>query len=72
MCHLPKLPQHKELVSRLAPIHARLSRSSSIAKRHPVYKFNEAQVFVDFILKDLVVLLASFLVESSNIILVEA
>ncbi|KAF7804588.1 DENN domain-containing protein 5B [Senna tora] len=42
-CHLPKLPQHKELVSRLAPIHARFSRSSSIAKRHPVYRCNEVQ-----------------------------
>ncbi|KAI9122003.1 hypothetical protein K1719_006692 [Acacia pycnantha] len=42
-CQLPKLPQHKELASRLAPIHARLSRSSTLAKKHPVYRFNEVQ-----------------------------
>lgn len=44
-CHLPNLPRHKELASKLAPIHARLSRESSIAKRHPVYRCNEMQVF---------------------------
>ncbi|KAL4596655.1 hypothetical protein ACB092_12G178600 [Castanea dentata] len=38
MCHLPALPRHKELVSELGPIHARLSHESSIAKRHPVYR----------------------------------
>ncbi|KAM4077519.1 hypothetical protein ACJW30_12G143900 [Castanea mollissima] len=38
MCHLPALPRHKELVSELGPIHARLSHESSIAKRHPVFR----------------------------------
>lgn len=44
MCHLPALPRYKELVSELKPIHARLSRENSIAKRHPVYKCSEVQV----------------------------
>ncbi|XP_050251957.1 uncharacterized protein LOC126698629 isoform X2 [Quercus robur] len=43
MCHLPALPRHKELVSELGPIHARLSRESSIAKRHPVYRCSDVQ-----------------------------
>uniref|UniRef100_A0A2N9EK12 UDENN domain-containing protein n=1 Tax=Fagus sylvatica TaxID=28930 RepID=A0A2N9EK12_FAGSY len=46
MCHLPALPRHKELVSELGPIHARLSSESLIAKRHPIYRhlilFNRA------------------------------
>ncbi|KAG6719199.1 hypothetical protein I3842_04G190100 [Carya illinoinensis] len=46
-CYLPILPRHKELVSQLGPIHARLSHESSIAKRHPVYRCNEVQLFVD-------------------------
>ncbi|KAK3013808.1 hypothetical protein RJ639_009734 [Escallonia herrerae] len=44
MCYLPALPQHKQLVSKLAPIHARLSCENSYPLRHPVYKFNEVQV----------------------------
>nr|POF27273.1 denn domain-containing protein 5b [Quercus suber] len=43
MCHLPALPRHKELVSELGPIHARLSRERSIAKRHPVYRCSDVQ-----------------------------
>ncbi|GMY06195.1 denn domain-containing protein 5b [Fagus crenata] len=43
MCHLPALPRHKELVSELGPIHARLSSESLIAKRHPIYRCNEVQ-----------------------------
>ncbi|KAG2719371.1 hypothetical protein I3760_03G263500 [Carya illinoinensis] len=43
MCHLPTLPRHKELVSELGPIHARLSHESAIATRHPVYRCNEVQ-----------------------------
>ncbi|KAA8550691.1 hypothetical protein F0562_002375 [Nyssa sinensis] len=43
MCYLPALPRHKELISELAPIHARMSRENSIAKRHPVHKCNEVQ-----------------------------
>ncbi|XP_057964070.1 uncharacterized protein LOC131155149 [Malania oleifera] len=43
MCYLPSLPRHKELLSELGPIHARLRCENSIAKRHPVYKCNEVQ-----------------------------
>ncbi|KAJ4968036.1 hypothetical protein NE237_014737 [Protea cynaroides] len=43
MCYLPPLPRHRELVSELGPIHARLSCENSIAKRHPAYKCNEVQ-----------------------------
>ena len=46
MCHLPALPRHKELVSELGPIHARLSSESLIAKRHPIYRCNEVQVIM--------------------------
>lgn len=44
MCHLPTLPRHKDLASELGPIHARLSREGSFAKKHPVYRCNEVQV----------------------------
>ncbi|KAM3683413.1 hypothetical protein ACJW31_12G145200 [Castanea mollissima] len=43
MCHLPALPRHKELVSELGPIHARLSHESLIAKRHPVFRCSDVQ-----------------------------
>lgn len=46
MCNLPVLPQLKELISRLEPVHARLAREDSIAQRHPVYKCNEVQAEV--------------------------
>lgn len=42
-CHLPALPQQRELVSELRPIHARLSFESSIARRHPIYRCSEVQ-----------------------------
>lgn len=42
-CCLPALPRHKELVSELGPLHAKLACQNSIAKRHPVYKCNEVQ-----------------------------
>ncbi|ONK57292.1 uncharacterized protein A4U43_C10F18570 [Asparagus officinalis] len=42
-CPLPQLPRHKELVSQLGPIHARLSCENFIAKRHPIYKCSEIQ-----------------------------
>ncbi|CAL8178197.1 unnamed protein product [Prunus armeniaca] len=45
MCHLPTLPRHKDLASELGPIHARLSREGSFAKKHPVYRCNEVQVY---------------------------
>lgn len=44
MCNLPVLPRSKELISKLEPIHARLSCEDLIAQRHPVYKCNEVQV----------------------------
>ncbi|KAJ7977157.1 DENN domain-containing protein [Quillaja saponaria] len=49
ICHLPTLPRHKELVAKLGPIHARLSREASIAKRHPVYRCNEVQLHSEFL-----------------------
>lgn len=58
MCHLPTLPRYKELVSKLSPIHDRLSRESSIAMRHPVYRCNEMQVFT-VVLECLMILLFS-------------
>ncbi|KAK1559708.1 hypothetical protein Q3G72_017478 [Acer saccharum] len=43
MCNLPSLPRYKELISKLRPIHARLSFENSIAKKHPVYRCSEVQ-----------------------------
>ncbi|XP_062079547.1 uncharacterized protein LOC133784008 [Humulus lupulus] len=42
-CSLPTLPRHKELATALAPFHARLSRETSMAKKHPVHKCSETQ-----------------------------
>ncbi|XVF21489.1 hypothetical protein REPUB_Repub12eG0094600 [Reevesia pubescens] len=42
-CYLPTLPRHKELVSELGSIHARLSFEGSIARKHPTYRCNEVQ-----------------------------
>ncbi|KAL4367084.1 hypothetical protein GQ457_05G003570 [Hibiscus cannabinus] len=42
-CYTPQLPQRKELVSELGPIHSRLYFEGSIAKKHPTYRCNEAQ-----------------------------
>ncbi|KAJ6792658.1 Uncharacterized protein M6B38_238745 [Iris pallida] len=42
-CSLPQLPRHRELISELLPIHARLTRESSTAQRHPVHKCSEVQ-----------------------------
>jgi len=41
---MPALPQCRELMAQLAPIHATLAHQSSNARRHPVYKCNEVQV----------------------------
>ncbi|XP_058749305.1 uncharacterized protein LOC131622297 isoform X2 [Vicia villosa] len=43
MCHLPRLPRQRDLVSQLTPIHARLSSESAIAKKHPIHRCNEIQ-----------------------------
>ncbi|XP_050902534.1 uncharacterized protein LOC127114270 [Lathyrus oleraceus] len=43
MCHLPRLPRQRDLVSQLTPIHARLSSESYIAKKHPIHRCNEIQ-----------------------------
>lgn len=61
MCHLPALPRHKELVSELGPIHARLSHESSIAKRHPVYRCSDVQVTMICHEKHLMFLLSLFI-----------
>ncbi|KAI5394429.1 hypothetical protein KIW84_061200 [Lathyrus oleraceus] len=50
MCHLPRLPRQRDLVSQLTPIHARLSSESYIAKKHPIHRCNEIQV--SLLLKD--------------------
>ncbi|KAL2238699.1 UNVERIFIED_CONTAM: DENN domain-containing protein 5B [Sesamum indicum] len=42
-CNLPQLPQRRELISELRPIHAALSCKGSNSQRYPVYKCNEAQ-----------------------------
>jgi hypothetical protein len=46
MCHLPRLPQQRDLISQLSPIHAKLSRESSISRKHPIHRCNEVQVFL--------------------------
>ncbi|CAN8257549.1 unnamed protein product [Cochlearia groenlandica] len=43
ICNMPALPQRRELMAQLAPIHATLAEHSSTARRHPVYKCNEVQ-----------------------------
>jgi hypothetical protein len=43
ICNMPALPQCRELMAQLAPIHATLAHQSSNARRHPVYKCNEVQ-----------------------------
>ncbi|KAL0435535.1 UNVERIFIED_CONTAM: DENN domain-containing protein 5B [Sesamum radiatum] len=43
--NLPQLPQRRELISELRPIHAALSCKGSTSQRYPVYKCNEAQVY---------------------------
>ncbi|XP_010415945.1 PREDICTED: uncharacterized protein LOC104701884 [Camelina sativa] len=43
ICNMPALPQCRELVAQLAPLHATLAHQSSNARRHPVYKCNEVQ-----------------------------
>ncbi|KAB2022734.1 hypothetical protein ES319_D07G231700v1 [Gossypium barbadense] len=42
-CYVPQLPQRKELVSELGPIHSTLAFEGSIAKKHPTYRCNEVQ-----------------------------
>ncbi|CAN8271042.1 unnamed protein product [Cochlearia groenlandica] len=43
ICNMPPLPQHKELMTQLAPIHAIMAHECSAARRHPVYKCSEVQ-----------------------------
>lgn len=79
MCSLPHLPRHRELVTRLGPIHARLSCENSIARRHPVYKCSEVQVFTNylaqqiycFVILSLVSTLASIEVQFTLICMIE-
>lgn len=54
--NLPTLPRYRDLALELAPIHSKLSREGSFAKKHPVYRCNEVQVFT-FILACLLLLL---------------
>ncbi|CAH8359073.1 unnamed protein product [Eruca vesicaria subsp. sativa] len=43
ICNMPALPQRRELMAQLTPIHAILAHHSSTARKHPVYKCNEVQ-----------------------------
>lgn len=43
-CHLPHLPQYKQLISQLEPIYARLSSECCNTQRHPVYRCSDIQV----------------------------
>lgn len=44
MSSLPVLPKHGELMTRLGPLHARLSSDKTAAKKHPVYRCNKWQI----------------------------
>ncbi|XP_076894780.1 uncharacterized protein LOC143547181 [Bidens hawaiensis] len=44
MSSLPALPKQRELMTRLGPLHARLSSDKVAAKKHPVYKCNKWQI----------------------------
>ncbi|XP_071720630.1 uncharacterized protein [Rutidosis leptorrhynchoides] len=41
---LPALPRYRELMTRLGPLHARLSSDKTAAKKHPVYRINKWQI----------------------------
>lgn len=43
-CHLPHLPEYKQLISQLEPIYARLSSECCNTQRHPVYRCSDIQV----------------------------
>ncbi|KAJ0265498.1 DENN protein [Hirschfeldia incana] len=43
VCNMPTLPQRRELITQLTPIHATLAHYSSTARKHPVYKCSEVQ-----------------------------
>nr|VDD29101.1 unnamed protein product [Brassica oleracea] len=43
VCNMPTLPQRRELMAQLTPIHATLAHYSSTARKHPVYKCSELQ-----------------------------
>ncbi|KAF2554009.1 hypothetical protein F2Q68_00033396 [Brassica cretica] len=43
ICNMPALPQRRELMAQLTPIHATLAHHSSTARKHPVYKCNQVQ-----------------------------
>ncbi|GJV91031.1 putative uDENN domain protein [Tanacetum coccineum] len=46
MSSLPALPKQRELMTRLGPLHARLSSDKTSAKKHPVYRCNKWQIDV--------------------------
>nr|GEX68889.1 hypothetical protein [Tanacetum cinerariifolium] len=43
MSSLPALPKQRELMTRLGPLHARLSCDKTFAKKHLVYRCNKWQ-----------------------------
>ncbi|PWA69146.1 DENN domain, uDENN domain protein [Artemisia annua] len=44
MSSLPALPKQRELMTRLGPLHARLSSDKTSSKKHPVYRCNKWQI----------------------------
>nr|GEZ59867.1 hypothetical protein [Tanacetum cinerariifolium] len=44
MSSLPTLPKQRELMTRLGPLHARLSSDKTSAKKHPAYRCNKWQI----------------------------
>ncbi|GKD45852.1 hypothetical protein Tco_1270497 [Tanacetum coccineum] len=46
MSSLPALPKHRELMTRLGPLHARLSSDKTSAKKHPSIQIDDATQFL--------------------------
>ncbi|KAL8105859.1 hypothetical protein AgCh_029602 [Apium graveolens] len=42
-CKLPALPDYKDLISELGPIYFKMSKQQAIAKKRPVYNYNETE-----------------------------
>ncbi|WOH13327.1 hypothetical protein DCAR_0832836 [Daucus carota subsp. sativus] len=42
-CKLPALPDYRDLISELGPIYFRMSKHYAIAKKRPVYSYNETE-----------------------------
>ncbi|KAK1380733.1 UDENN domain-containing protein [Heracleum sosnowskyi] len=42
-CKLPELPDYKDLISELGPIYFKMAKHQSVAKKRPVYSYNETE-----------------------------